>query len=269
MAGRQEHIVSPDPWTALKKFTEARIGLGRCGTSLPLEKDLAFRLAHARAKDAVWAMADFVALKTTLSAAGLSSLVLCSRCVDRGEYLTRPDMGRRLADQSVKLFAGQPQGDDIAIVVCDGLSSPAIDQRAGVIISLLMALLQTTTLTIAPIALVENGRVAIGDEIGELLGARLVIVLIGERPGLTAPHSLGCYLTYHPQVGTTDEMRNCVANIRPGGLEVDAAVKKIAYLVDNAFRLQRTGIALKDRMPEDYRPLSGLPDRTASPLRRQ
>jgi ethanolamine ammonia-lyase small subunit len=189
---------------------------------------------------------------------GHTTLQLKSSVNDRGEYLTRPDKGRCLSRESQKVIEKQEKGYDIAIIICDGLSAPAIDESAAGVAGGLLGIVRSTSLTAAPVCLVKNGRVAIGDEVGTALGAQISVVLIGERPGLSSPHSLGAYLTYNPFPGTTDEARNCVSNIRPGGMSREDAVRKIAYLVEKAVQQRKTGIELKDTMAEDYLPMAGL-----------
>jgi ethanolamine ammonia-lyase small subunit len=251
-------MYTPDPWSGLQEFTDARIGLGRCGSSLPLKQRLTFKLAHARARDAVHQPVHLEEIAEQLEKRGGSTLQLGSRVSDREEYLSRPDKGRCLSGESQKILEGQKKGYDLCIVICDGLSAPAIHQSAAGVAGGLLNLLRKTSLTVAPTTLVKNGRVAIGDEIGSALGAQMTVVLIGERPGLSSPNSLGAYLTYGPNPGTTDEARNCISNIRPGGMVIEAAVRKIAYLIERAFEQRQTGIELKDTMAVNYLPMAGL-----------
>ncbi len=251
-------IITPDPWSNLKTFTEARIGLGRCGTSLPLSESLKFKLAHAKARDAVHKPVDTKTLVDVLTAAELEVLQLNSCVTDRMEYLTRPDKGRTLSDESLSLLAHQPTVFDISIIICDGLSAPAIHQSAAQVVLGFTRIISHTSLTCAPICLVTNGRVAIGDHIGSQLKAKMTVMLIGERPGLSSPNSLGAYLTYNPQTGTTDEARNCISNIRPGGLSNEEAMRKIAFLVEKGLQMRETGVGLKDTMSHDYLPMANL-----------
>ena len=196
----------PDPWAGLRAFTAARIALGRSGTSVPLSESLAFKLAHAHARDAVYS-----ALATDQLLAGLQELQLpaCqvrSRAQNRQQYLQRPDWGRQLDEASKAALAGQATGDcDLAIILADGLSATAINDHALPLLRQLLPLLQQAAFRLAPIIIAEQARVALADEIGQLLRARLSLILIGERPGLSAPNSLGAYLTYGPQPGLTDE----------------------------------------------------------------
>ncbi|MGH1356235.1 MAG: ethanolamine ammonia-lyase subunit EutC [Thalassovita sp.] len=231
-----------DPWAKLRDATPARIGLGRAGAGLPTDATLAFQFAHARARDAVHATIDWHALTQDL--APLPTIKVHSAAPDRVTYLRRPDLGRQLAAQGwPELTAGDPP--DIQFVVADGLSADAVLNHAANVIHACIPGLKG--LRIAPIVLAAQARVAIGDEIAERSGARLVIVLIGERPGLTVADSLGAYLTYAPRIGTRDSLRNCVSNIHMrGGLSCDQAAKKIIWLVREALSLRVTGTRLKE-----------------------
>ena len=252
-------IVTPDPWHRLKENTDARICLGRAGTSLPVSESLRFKLAHARARDAVLQPFDKAALEGKLEAEAIPSCCLASCVSDRGEYLTRPDKGRILDDDSREKLASEPRGWDLGLVVCDGLSTRAVHENCPEFISSFQRLARAAGYSCAPVQIVENGRVAIGDEIAERLGIKMVAVLIGERPGLSAPNSLGIYLTYAPRVGITDEARNCISNVRENGFPVQLAVQKLAYLVESAFAGKQTGVRLKDKMPQNYLPFGVLP----------
>ena len=258
MTKQEYSIATADPWAGLQNFTEARIALGRCGTSLPLRESLKFKLAHARARDAVHQPVQMELLARKLEGEKISSLQLTSSVTDREEYLTRPDKGRYLSTRSKELLAPIKDNHDIALIIVDGLSAPAIHQSAVGVTCGLLNIIKTTSLTSAPVSLVKNGRVAIGDEIGSLLKAKISLVLIGERPGLTSPNSLGAYLTYNPKPGTTDEARNCISNIREGGLTVTDAIRKIAYLIEMAFNKKYTGVELKDKMTSNYLPMTSL-----------
>lgn len=228
-----------DPFALLRRLTPARIGLGRVGSGLPTASLLDFQFAHANAREAVAARLDAEALAGQLT---WPSLILDSAAPDRETYLRRPDLGRRLAAGAAPLA----QGDhDLAIVIADGLSAAAAQGHAAEVAQALVAALGGWR--IAPTAIVRQGRVAIGDEIGERLGARAVVVLIGERPGLSAADSLGAYVTWAPRTGRLDSERNCVSNIRPDGLSPQAAARKIAWLLGEARRLGFTGVELKDR----------------------
>ncbi|BHH85226.1 ethanolamine ammonia-lyase subunit EutC [Desulforhopalus sp. 52FAK] len=251
-------VAEPDPWIGLKKFTEARIAPGRCGTSLPLKECLEFKLAHAKARDAVHQPVQIEMLAGELTAARYPVVQLTSSVGDRAEYLTRPDKGRCLSSESKKLLEQQKQNYDIAVIIVDGLSAPAVHQSAVTVTCGLLDIIKTTNLTFAPVSLVKNGRVAIGDEIASLLNATISMVLIGERPGLSSPNSLGAYLTYNPVPGTTDEARNCISNIREGGLNIPEAIRKISYLIEMALKKKVTGVTLKDKMASNYLPMVGL-----------
>lgn len=258
------HPVIEDPWVELKRFTAARIALGRSGSSLPLKESLAFRLDHARARDAVHSPFRRTELAARLAGAEvagakLACLELESSVADRGEYLARPDKGRRLSLRSRALLEREKTGFDICLVVGDGLSARAIHENAEPFVLACSKVFGQAGLSLSPICLVENARVAIADEIASLLSARLSIILIGERPGLSSPNSMGIYLTMNPGPGTTDERRNCISNVRDGGLGVPEGVRKLGYLVEEAFRLGYSGVGLKDRMAEGYLPF-GLPE---------
>jgi ethanolamine ammonia-lyase small subunit len=238
-----------NPWGQLRQFTAARIALGRSGASLPTQPHLAFQLAHARARDAVHQALDVPQLLADVEAAGVSKrgkpLVLHSQVADRLQYLQRPDLGRRLDDASRQQVQAAARPCDIAIVLVDGLSSLAVAQNAVPFLSALHRLLGTTAL-LAPLVIARQGRVAIGDEVGELLGAKLVLLLIGERPGLSSPDSMGAYLTWAPRVGLSDAARNCISNIRPEGLPCEEAAYKVHYLLREMQARQLSGVGLKD-----------------------
>ena len=238
----------PDPWHPLRGLTAARIALGRSGSSLPTGAHLEFQLAHARARDAVHHLADLDAVAAQVSAASLETVRLATAAGDAATFLKRPDLGRRLDDASREILQGRHagQGSDLAIVLADGLSGLAVELHAAPLAIALTQRLAGEGWRVAPISIVRHGRVAVGDEIGELLGARLVVVLIGERPGLSAPDSLGAYLTFAPRIGLTDEKRNCVSNIHGAGLSYDEAAFKIAWLVREGLARGITGVALKD-----------------------
>jgi ethanolamine ammonia-lyase small subunit len=244
-----------DPFALLRRLTPARIGLGRVGSGLPTAALLDFQFAHANAREAVATRLDAEALVAQL---GWPSLILDSAAPDRETYLRRPDLGRRLSPDATPL----PRGDhDLAIVIADGLSAAAAQAHAAEVAQALVASLGGWR--IAPATIVRQGRVAIGDEIGERLGARAVVVLIGERPGLSAADSLGAYVTWAPRTGRLDSERNCVSNVRPDGLAPQAAARKIAWLLGEARRLGFTGVELKDR--ETPALGDGRPDRLAGP----
>ena len=244
----------PNPWQALRKFTPARIALGRSGSALTTKAQLEFQLAHARARRAVHHELDCAAVAETLKFLDCETRLTCSRASSRAEYLQRPDLGRRLDEPSKSKLATK-QGNnnhsyDLLFVVADGLSALAIEKNAAPFLNAVFPLLRESNLSIAPMVLAKNARVALGDEITELLGARLTIMLIGERPGLSAADSMGIYLTFGAAIGTTDEARNCISNIRPEGLAYKAAAQRLTYLINEALRLRTSGIKLKDRSTE-------------------
>ncbi len=239
-----------DPWDALRRLTQARIALGRSGQSLPTKPMLEFALAHAQARDAVHAPFDHAAIAAELIASGFESITVQSAASDRAEYLLRPDRGRRLSVQSAQVLREEQQKErpDVVFVIADGLSAVAAHKQAVPMLRAIQARLANSggAWTMAPIIVAQLARVALGDEIGHLLGAQQVVMLIGERPGLSSPDSLGIYLTYAPEVGRHDAQRNCVSNVRPEGLSFDLAAFKLHYLMENARRLKLSGVQLKD-----------------------
>lgn len=238
----------PDDWASLKAYTSARIALGKTGVSVPLRKSLQFKLAHAQAKDAVYAQLNMVELWTELASVGLPVYALHSRAENRDMYLHRPDLGRLLSDDSIAQLQQLNEAPaDISLIIADGLSATAIHKNALPVVRSLVEKVESLGYSLAPILLVEQGRVAITDAIGEWLRPRLAVILIGERPGLSAFDSMGAYITYAPQPGLTDERRNCISNIREQGLSSEMAVDKLVYLIQSAFRMQITGVTLKDR----------------------
>jgi len=231
----------------LASLTPARVGLGRTGASLTTREVLRFQLAHARARDAVHVALDTEALATGIAALGQTVERVETAAIRRELYLRRPDLGRKLTTQSAeRLDRLRRDGFDVAIVVADGLSSQAVASHAVPLLARLLPKIEQIGLTLAPIVIAEGARVALGDEVGQRLGARLVLVLIGERPGLSSPDSLGAYITYAPRVERTDAERNCVSNIRPDGLDVEAASFKIAWLIAAVFAAGMSGVRLKD-----------------------
>ena len=246
MSGKPALVVD-NPWQGLRRYTQARIALGRSGASLPTAAHLAFQLAHAQARDAVHLALDGDALAAGLAGLGLASVILHSAATDRTTYLQRPDLGRQLDVASRALLEQRPPtGPDLALVVADGLSALAVQRNLVPLLALLLPMLVGDGWTLAPVAIVRQGRVAIGDELGQLLGARAVLVLVGERPGLSSPDSMGLCLTWGPRVGLTDASRNCISNVRPDGLSYAAAAYKLHYLLTQARRRGLTGVALKD-----------------------
>ena len=248
-------LVVANAWQQLRQFTAARIALGRSGVSVPTQPQLAFQLAHARARDAVHWGLDVPQLLQDLEGAGLGPandvLVLASAAADRLTYLQRPDLGRRLNDASREVLQARMQPDpqrgyDIAFVIADGLSARAVSQNAVPLMAEVMRLIAPENWSMAPLAIVSQARVAVGDEVGERLRARLVVLLIGERPGLSSPDSLGVYMTWMPRVGLTDASRNCISNIRPAGLSYDDAAFKLHHLASAMHQRQLSGVMLKD-----------------------
>ncbi|SHK07241.1 Ethanolamine ammonia-lyase light chain [Marinobacter antarcticus] len=261
MTDSNKELVTENVWRTLRRYTDARIGLGRAGISLPTSELLAFQLAHARARDAVHFPLDVNRLVESMknmdrvSALG-APVLLHSQAEDRFTYLQRPDLGRRLSEQGRERLMAAEQSEarasDIAIVIVDGLSSSAVQNNVIPFLDRFLNDLQRERLDwqLAPLTIVQQGRVAIGDEIGALLRARMVVVLIGERPGLSSPDSLGIYLTFRPESGLSDARRNCISNIRPAGLNFEDASQRLLYLIREADRLKLSGVDLKDRTEE-------------------
>ena len=246
-----------DPlWVRLRAATPARIGLPRAGASLATPALLAFQLAHARARDAVHEALDGDALAAELRARGLACARLRSAAPDRATYLSRPDLGRRLDPASRERLEAPPGGCDLAFVVADGLTARAAARHAPALLVGVLPALRDSGWRLGPAAVVTQGRVAIGDEIGAALGAALVVVLIGERPGLSSPDSLGAYLTFAPLVGRADSERNCLSNIRPDGMGYAEAGARLVHLCGEARRLGLTGVFLKDETAAQKAPLT-------------
>ena len=250
--------VTPPRWDTLRRYTDARIALGRAGHSLPTAAHLDFQLAHAQARDAVHLPFDALGVEAALQAGGLETLLLHSAAPDRATYLQRPDLGRRLDEPSREALAtwraqhavsADSTRFDIAFVIADGLSALAVHSHAAALLAATLERLRADTTpgwSVAPVTVVEQARVAIGDAVGEALQANAVVVLIGERPGLSSPDSLGIYLTWAPRLGLTDASRNCISNVRPAGLSVDAAAAKLHQLLVQSRLRQLTGVGLKD-----------------------
>jgi ethanolamine ammonia-lyase small subunit len=238
--------VEHDPWHHLKPHTAARIALGRTGVSLPTQEVLDFGLAHAMARDAVHLPLDVNALCSELKRADFETITVESATNNRQTYLLRPDLGRRLSEQSAATLATHPQkGFDLVILIGDGLSSMAIKSHA---LPMLKALRERIPADwkVAPVVIASQARVALSDDVGSLLQAKLVLMLVGERPGLSSPDSLGIYLTYSPKPGRQDSERNCISNVRPEGLKYEAAAYKAIWLAREALKLKCTGVGLKD-----------------------
>jgi ethanolamine ammonia-lyase small subunit len=258
--------VTPTPWDSLKRFTDARIALGRAGHSQPTAAHLAFQLAHAQARDAVHLALEVAGMSARLQALDLEVLPLHSTAPDRAAYLQRPDWGRRLDPPSRERLLHWRQAHpgaeppDLAFVVADGLSALGVMQNAVPLLAALLPRLRADAALswrMAPLTLVEQGRVAIGDEIGQLLGARCVVVLLGERPGLSSPDSMGVYFSWAPRVGLSDAQRNCISNVRAAGLSPGRASLRLHTLLAQARRLQRTGVDLKDETDDASAVLHG------------
>ncbi len=252
MAIKQDDITSiefysVDPWQQLKSFTRARIAIGRVGSSLPTKEVLDFGLSHAMARDAVHLALDVDALEADIKSHDFPTIRAKSMAPDRASYLLRPDWGRRLNEQSLSNLQNLHQAKpiDLLIVVGDGLSSLAVARHVVPLLKEMRHYLPGDWHT-GHVVIASQARVALGDEIGQALGARMVAMLIGERPGLSSPDSLGIYLTYNPKLGLSDADRNCISNVRPEGLQYAAAAKKLVWLAKEAMRLKISGVALKD-----------------------
>jgi ethanolamine ammonia-lyase small subunit len=238
--------VTPDAWRGLRAHTAARVALGRAGGSLPTAEVLDFAMAHAAARDAVDAALDVETLVTSLDGVGPNVLRLHSAAPDRPTYLRRPDLGRQLDADSRLRVTATTGTYDVSLVIADGLSALAAMRQGPALLRELVPSLQCAAVRVAPLAIVEQGRVAIQDEIGHLLAAAASVILIGERPGLGSPDSLGAYLVFGPKPGNTDAQRNCVSNIRPAGLPIPAAAELIRYLLLESLRRKLSGVELKD-----------------------
>ena len=239
--------VTDNPWLALRQFTAARIALGRAGVSQPTAAQLDFQLAHAQARDAVHRALDAEALAAALAPLLPPALILHSAAPDRATYLQRPDLGRQLDTASrATLDAAAVAPCDVAFVIADGLSALAIERHAVPFLAALLPRLAQDGFTVAPPAIVREGRVAVSDEVAQCMQARAVVVLVGERPGLSSPDSMGLYLTWAPRVGLTDASRNCISNVRPAGLAYPDAAHTLHYLLSEARRRNLSGIGLKD-----------------------
>lgn len=247
-----ESLEPASPWQALRRFTNARIALGRAGDSLPTAPQLAFQLDHARARDAVHLPFDAAGVAGAVAAAGLPVLLAQSAAPDRATYLKRPDLGRRLSEGARAALAahGDGAGYDAVFVIADGLSALAVHSHAAALATRVAAALAGLGWRLAPVVVVSQGRVAVADEIGQLLGAEQAVILIGERPGLSVADSLGVYLTYGPRPGRSDAERNCISNIHGRGQSYEAAMQTLIYLMSEARRRRLTGVELKDDRAE-------------------
>jgi len=242
--------VTLDPWSPLRAGTSARIALGRAGGSLPTHEWLDFKSAHAAARDAVHNVFSADQLAGEIAKLGVQTLIVGSAVPDRATFLQRPDLGRRLdppSQQLLEAFVPPPDRPELAIVVSDGLSALAVHTQAAPLLAELLPKLRNDGWRLAPIVIARFGRVALQDQVGSLLGAQLSLMLIGERPGLGSPDSLGAYLVYDPKPGNTDAQRNCVSNIRPEGLPIPAAADTLHYLLSESRQRQLSGVQLKDQ----------------------
>jgi ethanolamine ammonia-lyase small subunit len=253
------NFVIPNPWRNLREYTGARIALGHCGVSMPTEEHLSFQMNHAMARDAVNLPLDLEKLrkdiiKELVLPREKEPLIVSSSASSRKEFLIRPDLGRILSSESreklVKAATIIPE-PDVAIIIGDGLSAIAMETNSIPFLKEFLPLIDQSGLTTAPLTLIQQCRVACGDDAASLFKARAAVILIGERPGLSSPDSMGIYLTWNPNPGkTTDAERNCISNIRPEGMDYRTAALKLAYLIEKAFRLELSGVGLKDDQNE-------------------
>jgi len=249
---QEQHTAHDKLWRRLREYTEARIGLGHTGGSITTEHHLAFQYAHACAQDAVWRSLDWNIVISGLEGMDVEVLNVESKATNRDEYLQRPDYGRQLSDLSRHtLLEFEKKPADAVIVIADGLSSTAIEQNAVTMVSSLLEAFKVQGLTCPYICLAEQARVALGDEVAQLINARHLILLVGERPGLSSPNSLGIYYTYAAKAGYTDAKRNCISNVRSGGQSVPAATNRLMWLVREAEVRKLSGVQLKDESDSD------------------
>jgi len=239
-----------DSWVALRRFTQARIALGRAGHAVPTQVLLDFQLAHAEARDAVHFSWNIDAFAELVRGIGEDVLILDTPIGNRDEYLRRPDLGRVLTEVSrTRLRNSNADEADVALIITNGLSSTAVERHGIPLLQAITNSYRPRRIRIAPVTLVANGRVALSDDIGSVIAARVAVIIVGERPGLSAADSLGIYLTYAPKPGNTDAKRNCISNIRPPeGLSYEAAAAKLLYLTEEAIKRGISGVALKDEM---------------------
>jgi ethanolamine ammonia-lyase small subunit len=240
-----------DDWHILKKYTNARIALGRSGNFLPTNKVLEFRMAHALAKDAISTELDVLNIVEDAKNLSLKSILVQSQISNGIDYLKNPNLGRLLNEISIKKLKDLPrQKTTLSIIIADGLSAEAVNLHAIKLIEHLIPKLKFKI--ISPIIIVKYGRVAISDVIGEILNSSIALILIGERPGLSSPTSMGAYITYNPKKGNTDEKRNCISNIQSEGLTYEFAAMKLAYLIDDMLIKKLSGVDLKDDFSDKY-----------------
>jgi len=246
--GRGTRCVTRQSWAQLRALTPARIALGRAGAGLPTSAYLEFQAAHARARDAVHAKLDLNGMLENIAARGWPALNVHSAAQTREDFLRRPDLGRALSAESKARLSEPMVAPDVVIVIGDGLSSIAVERNAIHVLERLWPAIAATELQLAPIIVAEQARVALADEIGEILQARLSVMMIGERPGLSAADSLGIYLTYAPRLGRVDSERNCISNIREGGMSAAEAAAQTANLIRSMLTHGASGILLASRM---------------------
>ena len=240
-------MIPVDSWSLLKQFTPARIAIGRTGVSMTTREALSFKADHAMARDAIYTPMETAGIRDGLQEAGISFIELKTKVVDRREYLLRPDKGRQLHQDCIASLKALHDPDTTAcITIADGLSPLAVNRYAVPLTRMLISAFQSAGLRYAPVCIVKQGRVAVSDETGAATGASISIILIGERPGLSSPDSLGVYITYAPAIGKTDAERNCISNIRSGGLNLTAAAEKIMYLLNQALQRKLSGVELKE-----------------------
>lgn len=244
--GQSSKPVISDPWQVLRDYTSARIALGRSGGSAPTRECLDFKLAHARARDAVNEVFEINQLVMEIESLGADAICVRSQVPDHTTYLKRPDLGRCLDVESEKILRQHAGHYDLVILVSGGLSALAAHRQTKPVLERLLLNLGADRWCLAPIVLVDFARVALQDPVGQLLNAKLALILLGERPGLGSPDSLGAYLVFEPRTGNTDANRNCVSNIRPEGLAPAAAADTLYYLLSQAKQKGISGIALKD-----------------------
>jgi ethanolamine ammonia-lyase small subunit len=264
----KRELITTDAWHSLRTATPARIALGRAGGSLPTHEWLGFKSSHAAARDAVHQAFEAESLAIEISSLGVETILVDTVAGDRQTFLKRPDLGRRLdaaSERRLQALADPNATPDLAIIVSDGLSALAVHRQVPPLLAAILPRLNGAGWRIAPIAVVRFGRVALEDQIGQLFGARLALMLIGERPGLGSPDSLGAYLVHAPRAGNTDANRNCVSNIRPEGLAWDAAADTILYLLTEARCRRLSGVGLKDERLLTATARLELPNKTSEP----
>ncbi len=244
-----KHLEIKNKWAELSRFTDARIALGRVGGSLPTSQLLSFQFDHANAQDAVHIPLDCEQLISDLDTKQ-PKVLLKSKAENRAQYLQRPDYGRKLSTESLEKLSQfyNKERYDIAFAIADGLSSIAVQRHAPNMMSTMLSHFERKNTRIAPISIILQGRVAVGDDIARALNAKCIVLLIGERPGLSSPDSLGIYFTFDPKPDFNDANRNCISNIRDGGLSYSEAAAKVVYLTTESLKIGKSGVDLKDNM---------------------